>query len=260
METKPLLILPPRHGPDPQALWRAAIAAGWEIQRLSNWREEVLSGEHPIVIYGEPLFAQAVADRLGLVLVYPPDDFLPSIGGRFTHRKVILTTLRGARRITERSFIKPANDKTFAARVYASGVELPEGADEDTPVLVSEVVEWRIEFRCFIREGVLATSSPYVRGEGLAQDEEGQWTASEGEHSGAQQFVEHFLQTVDVNLPPAFVLDVGLIPGRGWAVVEANTAWGAGVCGANPSAVLDTLRLTCWPADAVPPAFAGFVR
>lgn len=260
MDSKALLILPPRHGADPQALWRAAIAAGWEIQRLANWREEVQAGEHPIVIYGEPLFAQAVADRLGLVLVYPPDDFLPSIGPHFTRRQVSLTTLREARAVTERRFIKPANDKTFPARVYASGVELPESAGEDTPVLVSDVVEWVIEFRCFIRDGVLAASSPYVRGEGLAQDQEGRWTASDEEDAGFQRFVEDFLQTVDLVLPPAFVLDVGLIAGRGWAVVEANTAWGAGICGADPSAVLETLRLTCWPAEGVPPAYAGFVR
>src|SRR5262245_38856761 len=38
-----------------------------------------------------------------------------------------------------------------------------------------------------------------------------------------------------VALPPAFVVDVGLIEGRGWAVVEFNPAWCSGLLGAcNP--------------------------
>jgi hypothetical protein len=35
---------------------------------------------------------------------------------------------------------------------------------------------------------------------------------------------------------------VGLIAGRGWAVVEANHCWGAGIYGCDPPAVLEVLR------------------
>ena len=42
-------------------------------------------------------------------------------------------------------------------------------------------------------------------------------------------------------LPLAFVLDVGLVEGRGWAVVEFNPAWCSGLLGADPTAVLSVL-------------------
>ncbi|MEP0802688.1 hypothetical protein NDI37_21395 [Funiculus sociatus GB2-A5] len=37
-------------------------------------------------------------------------------------------------------------------------------------------------------------------------------------------------------------MDVGVIQGRGWAVVEQNAAWGAGLYGCDPIEVLEVLR------------------
>ena len=34
----PILILPPRYTPDSIALWKAATAAGWRVERLPDWR------------------------------------------------------------------------------------------------------------------------------------------------------------------------------------------------------------------------------
>lgn len=38
------------------------------------------------------------------------------------------------------------------------------------------------------------------------------------------------------------VLDIGTISGRGWAVVEANAAWGSGIYGCDPMEVLGVIR------------------
>jgi hypothetical protein len=35
---------------------------------------------------------------------------------------------------------------------------------------------------------------------------------------------------------------VGVIASRGWAVVEQNAAWGSGIYGCDPAAVLAVLR------------------
>lgn len=40
----------------------------------------------------------------------------------------------------------------------------------------------------------------------------------------------------------AIVVDVGEIFGRGWAVIEANAAWGSGIYGCDPGRVLDVIR------------------
>jgi hypothetical protein len=51
---------------------------------------------------------------------------------------------------------------------------------------------------------------------------------------------------------PGFVVDVGLIATRGWAVVELNPAWFSGLLGADPAAVLGVLERAC--QDAAGPA------
>jgi len=45
-----------------------------------------------------------------------------------------------------------------------------------------------------------------------------------------------------VAVPPAFVLDIGITAERGWAVVEGNPCWGAGLYGCTPREALHTAR------------------
>ena len=51
--------------------------------------------------------------------------------------------------------------------------------------------------------------------------------------------------------PPGFVVDVGMIEDRGWAVVEFNPAWCSGLLGANPRHVLAVLQRVCLASDKV---------
>jgi hypothetical protein len=68
----PTLVLPPRYTPDSNALWKAAIDAGWETERLQGWRIPAgFVAEDNLVLYGEPLFAAVVADQLHLAWVQP---------------------------------------------------------------------------------------------------------------------------------------------------------------------------------------------
>lgn len=55
-------------------------------------------------------------------------------------------------------------------------------------------------------------------------------------------------------LPPAFVVDVGLIEDRGWAVVEFNPAWCSGLRSAKAELMLDMLRRSCRARRHLAPA------
>ncbi len=61
-----------------------------------------------------------------------------------------------------RVFLKPPNQKTFPAKVYASGAALPE-MPKDEPVLASEPVEWVAEFRFFVRDLQVPADRPTGR-------------------------------------------------------------------------------------------------
>jgi|SRR5579884_307139 len=242
----PTLILTPRFTEDAQALWRAAARLGWGVERLSGWRipDELRRVPEPVP-YLEGLFGPTLAEQLGLRLSEPPVDWLPRLPEAYRQRRVALATLREARSLTAPAFVKPPNDKSFPARVYV-GSELPEGYDEDTPVLVAEVVNWEKEFRCFVLDREPRTLSVYLRG-GEPQREQG-FAASDAELAEADAFVRAVLSDMQVDLPRAAVLDVGVIAGRGWAVVEQNAAWGSGLYGCDPVQVLEVLRHAAVPA------------
>lgn len=239
------LILTPRHTEDTQALWRAATRRGWSVERLASWRlPEHLCGRADLVIYAEAMFGPELAQQAGLALISPPDDWLVRLPAVYKQREVMLTTLALARQCTQPRFVKPPADKSFPAAVYR-GDELPQGFDEDSAVLVSDVVGWDFEFRCFVRERKLVTYSLYSRGGELQRDAE--FRSSPEEDAGLERFFEQLAADPRVDLPPAVVVDIGHIAGKGWACVELNAAWGAGLYACDAAAVLDVIRAASIP-------------
>ncbi|MDX1934734.1 MAG: ATP-grasp domain-containing protein [Capsulimonadales bacterium] len=234
------LILSSRYSDDSRLLWQAAIKRGWQVMRLRQWN--LPESDRPItdpILYVEALTAPFVADQLGVTLIEPALDWLPRLPERYRKRSIELTTLGKARRGPLPAFVKPPNDKSFPAAVYSSET-IPTDFPEDMPVLVSEIVTFDQEFRCFVSDRELRTFSLYARkGEHQANND---WTATAAEEGELFRFVHELLEDRSVELPPAVAIDVGIIPDRGWAVVEANPVWGAGIYGCSPSAVLDVLN------------------
>lgn len=246
----PTLILPPRFTDDTNLVRKAAIEAGWAVERLSGWRAPAELRDADPVLYGEPLFAAVVADSLGLALIEPPFNWLTTVPAARTRRHVRFMSLGDAR--GERSvFIKPADDKCFRARVYNSGDELPDASvlPDGTPVLVAEPVHWTLEFRCFVLNRQLETLSVYSRDGELAEASDGTWPATDDEVRSATTFIWALIGDAECGLPPAVVVDIGLIDERGWAVVESNPAWGSGIYGCDPRRVLNVLRRACVRRD-----------
>lgn len=241
----PLLVLTPRYTDDSRALWAAAGRLGWRVHRLEGWRvADELRQERDIVLYLEALFGPDVASQLGLRLEEPPIDWLPRLPAEYRLRSVELTTLGQARCLTETRFIKPPNDKSFAARPCV-GADLPTEYPDDMPVLVAEVVAWEKEFRSFILDRQVRAISVYSRLGELQRDHD--FAQTPDEVDAASNFVQRVLNDERVVLPRAAVLDVGVITGRGWAVVEQNAAWGSGIYGCDPEEVLVVLQHATTP-------------
>ena len=243
-----VLVLSPRYTSDSRVIRNAALQAGWNVERLGNWRvPERLLGRD-VVLYGEPLFVEVIAARLSLALLDVPSDWLIHLPMCYRKRAIHLTTLGEARILSQPTFVKPADGrKGFEGTVYASGAQLPsvEILPDATPVLTAEPVTWEVEFRCFVLERQIMTISPYLRNGGPARTPEGIWEASSEEFEQMRVFMETFLADMDVHLPPAIVVDAGKIRDRGWAVVEANAAWGAGFCDCDPTQILSVLGRAC---------------
>ncbi|MGK4000639.1 ATP-grasp domain-containing protein [Sorangium sp. So ce1024] len=258
----PTLVLSQRYSPDSNALFAAALAAGWDIERLRSFRcPDGLAARDP-VFYGETLLADAIMDDLDVALLEPTADWLPSLPQRHRLRTVRLTTLQDALTLREPAFIKPTDEKLFPARVYADGAAMhPDPRlPLDLPVLVSEPVVFEVEFRCFVLEREVAALSPYIRGGEIARDAAGEWEADSAEVEAASASIRAVLADADVELPPAVVVDVGRMTGRGWGVVEANPAWASGLCGSDPARVLPVLRRASVPRGMVSEADQRWLR
>ena len=120
-------------------------------------------------------------------------------------------------------------------------------------MLVQEIVEWTIEYRCFVLDRNVAAVSVYWRDGKLAKSADGEWRATEAELNEASEFCTRMLRDRSVAIPDAVVLDVGIIKDRGWAAVECNAAFASGLYGCDPAAVLGVLRRTCVLRDATVP-------
>ena len=240
-----ILVTSPRITSDSTALMEAAEASGQLAMRLPSFRPTPALENAHVAVYGESLFAIIITSALNHVVLEPTSDWLPSLAEKYRGRSVIKQTIGAARMAAQPQFVKIADGtKGFDARVYASGDDLPpaEYYPDDSEVLVSEPVFWEVEYRCFVLEGVPLTMSVYLREGELAQSPDGEWLHDDAESEEAADYCARLLDDPSVLLPPACVIDIGRIEGHGWAVVEANPAYGSGIYGCDPLKVLRVIN------------------
>ncbi len=228
-----------RNTRDNQLLWQTAVARGWQVERIRGASiPEVSSGKK--VLYIESLFAPTIANALGLRLLGVSKDWLPELPAEYRKRDVTLTTLDVAATMTFPLFLKPPEEKSFLAKVYEDAAQLIAEYGAATPVLVAPPLHWTLEFRCFCLDRKVRTLSPYMRNGQLCEGDGFTWR--DDEEGQAREFARLVLQDPRVRTPKAIVLDVGILEGGDWAVVEANAAWGSGVYGCDPNEVLNVIE------------------
>ncbi|MEV4614597.1 ATP-grasp domain-containing protein [Kitasatospora sp. NPDC049258] len=250
--TDRLLLLAPRINDTGLQLLTAARRRGLRAHTATRWAvPEELSGLRPAHLYGGPLFADVVGRELGIAALEDPADWLPGLPYELTGRRIECSTLAEARRLRRPAFVKPPNDKLFPARIYPDGTGLPgpDALEDDFRVLVSDIVAFDREYRLFVLDGEVRTASRYLVGGRLdvAPLEEDPYRA------GVLAFTAEVLACG--GLPSAVAVDVGLLAGgRGWAVVEANSAWASGGYACDPDRVLDVVLRAAGPEEAVAPS------
>lgn len=222
----------------------AARTVGQPTLRLQTFRPTDALFDIPIAVYGESLFAIILTSKLKHVVLEPTSDWLVNLPEKYTRRDISKTTLGHARAFAKPYFVKNADGmKAFEAQVYQSGEELPtrDYYPDDYEVLVSEPIDWEVEYRCFIHERTLATMSIYLKNGDIARTANGDWLENTSEQNEAHKFCQTLLDNKDVAIPPACVIDVGRTS-RGWAVVEANPAYGSGIYGCDTKEVLRVIN------------------
>jgi hypothetical protein len=195
-------------------------AAGGEVLRLGRFWEPPPLDRSCVRVYGADSYCQVLAQKLGLVLVSPPDDLLLRLAPSFTRRALSGTTLAAAREFP--AFIKTFVPKLIRSRVYTSAADLAaeaRGLEADTALLSSEIVTFVAEARSWLLGGEVLSIACY---EGNA------------DLTAARELAAAAGREAEMTFP--CVLDLGLTTDHGWIVIEANAAWGSGLNGCDPAA------------------------
>lgn len=236
----PTLYLAPRHSPESTALIVPASSVGWSVRRLQSYEVPPDALGTGGAFYGETLFGYAVAHQLGIELLEVPHDWLPGLPEEHRQRSVRLCTLRDAGRYLHAPrFVKCVGEKSFAAAVF-DDLSVLAGQDFDQMVLAQEPVRFEVEYRAFVHNRHPVAMAVYARDgrpENMPKDAE--------EQAGAAATLGRLLADPRVELPAGVVVDVGLIEGRGWAVVEANPAWGSALYGCSPAKAMPAILASC---------------
>lgn len=253
----PSLILSSRYTTDSQILREAARQRGWETLRLDGRQlpEWFDPPDDQIAMFYTAPHAFEIASQLDRALVGCPSDWTISLPQELISREIRQTTLAEALTISTPQFVKHSLSKAFPAAVY-SAESLAEATHKIQPtslVHVGEPVTFDVEYRCFVYDRSVATISPYRRFGNVLADHTDTLGHTAGERDSAMEFAESVLGCDEVSCPPALVLDVGLIAGRGWAVVEFNECWASGIYTCDPGCVLDTLVHACVPLPQLKP-------
>jgi hypothetical protein len=245
-----LLITQPRVGLSHNEILALQIAArekGWDVLPApSSWRldEDLIKSGVKGVPYGSQTFCEVISQQMGWTLKANQFDWLAKLPQTYLKRKVDFMTLGEAKRLTEIKFIKPADDKVFLAGIYPPGTLVVNVAvPDDTPTLVSEIVEFDLEYRCFVDGDKVTTWSNYICYDNIADPRYWSMVDLSEEHL-PNEFVET-LMWEDLKTMPS-VIDVGRIKGKGLAIIETNQAWASGIYGCDPSGVLEVLEKSCY--------------
>ena len=228
----PTLVLPPSPTSDDQRLGAAALKLGWKVERHATNPPATIKDP---VFYGEVSYSRRQAEVLGGRLIEPEDDWIAHVPENFLRREVFSTSLGDAYILKYPAFVKPAGAKAFKAKVYETGDELRQAGapyDPTIMVLVSDPVNFEVEYRCFVLKNRIATASVYAR----------KVEKVENELNEAVLFAHEVVYRMGDQCPAAFVLDVGRIEGRGWAVVDASPCWRANLYECDAAQVLRVLE------------------
>src|SRR5271165_162892 len=215
------------------AVAKAFAERGGEVHRIGRFWDPPLFDALTVRRYGADSFCLVLQQKLGLSLCSPEHELLLRVPSDYLKRQITHRVLGECSAITFPAFVKPVVPKQFRGAVYQSSAELVaecRGLLPDTEIFVSEPVAFSAEARTFMRDGHVLDAAVY----------EGQ-----GEASGAETFVTAL--THSMSLPRSVVVDVGFINSGGWAVIEFNAAWGAGLNGCDPEKVLPAIVAASGP-------------
>jgi hypothetical protein len=177
---------------------------GGAVHRIGRFWDPSAFDPASVRVYGADSFCLVLQQKLGFALCSPADDLLLQVPPRFLQRQIASRAF-GDALVSLPAFVKPVTPKQFRGAVYCSPEELTAECRRlppDTRVFVAEPVTLTAEVRSFVLESQVLDASVYEGSIPLAD---------------AIAFTTELAKAI--TLPRTVVVDVGIVAGRGWAVI-----------------------------------------
>lgn len=224
-----LLLIHQQYTPEDQVIWRAALKAGWKTYRISKERQyDENAPTADIIRYYGNMLDEPKMLSYGIKQKRIPEGYLARIPPEITKRNIWTQKFNEVESPSHDYFVKCQGIKWFPAQVYKKGETIIGCTNPNDIVYVQEPVRFVEEYRCFVLDGKIRTTSRY-KGNGIEN----------GNVDDDFWLIANFQLIVDkiykLNiLPNAVVMDFGRIYGRGWCFIEANEALFSGIYDCNP--------------------------
>jgi hypothetical protein len=249
--TRPAILIISRIEEEAALISQTALAQKWAVLRQPPRPEEY----SVLGFYGDAKSGPELVNRRLFEIIEVEFDHLARLEWTWTKRTIDFGRLAELLHRHRSGFFKPADEtlKQFHATVYGTAdiAELETECLAAVPALHSEPVCWGPELRAVVHRRRVLSLRCYAVGGQRRTNPNMPIPVSPNVEREAQAFCERLLDCVE-ELPPAFVMDVGHIKGRGWGVVEFNPLWCSCLFGLVTPAYLDALTEIIYPYGHVP--------
>lgn len=241
-----LLIVTPNYKGEVPILSKTAAILGWDVYN-QGWRVPEHLLKERGAVYGEQFFCEVIAEQMGWKLLNNRLDWLTTLPEEYVSRKIEFMTMSEARKIRTEKFIKPADDKCFESRIYANGDLLPKtDVLDDAPTIVSDVMKFTSEYRCFIKDRSVISMCCYLYKDYTASEPDINKPERYSANSEAViEFVTRMLLDERVDCVPGSVIDIGRFKKDTYAVIESNPVYASGLYGCDTVASLAAIKAGC---------------
>lgn len=231
MKTLPILLLPEKTAFQFEMLDKYWRWQGGQVRILDEYHQKDASlvGQQ-IAIYGNPEFANRLAEMYNVRLITPDRKAILKIRTDLLEREVKCSTIGAVSRDHFPAFISPVVPKVFPAGVYKNVQhfkETVEGIRRKEEVLISPVIhDITAKARGFVLNGKMMAAAIY-EGESFMH-----W------NGGIIDIIAYQYRSM---MPSTYVIDIAETREKGWMLLDFKSTWEADLRGCGASKVIDCI-------------------
>lgn len=188
------------------------------------------------VYYGDILHGRIISEKTSIR--FHPIDLKVLTETKLAKRKIELIKAGLLSVIEKDTFIKPAQEKWFTAKVYHPNEwpnRLQGGATLISDLIYAqEPVDMINEVRCFCLNGKILTASYYKLNH--------EYCPLGMDDVDRPEILDKMVEELAPFYPPGVVLDFAYTSKKEWCFIEPNEAWASGLYGCDPKKCLEVIE------------------